>query len=181
MASAARTARSGSSSCATGAPNTRHHRVADELLDRAAEALELVAQAGVVGREQRPHVLGVELLGARGEADEVGEEDGDDLALLAAGESSRRERRRTGHAEPRARRILGGAVGTKHAPSVKRRLRSFYWRTEGASERRSTPLGVGRKTRRPTNRRARNALVASPAWSQSCMRDRRQSRIGSFR
>ena len=29
------------------------------------------------------HVLGIELLGARGEADEVAEEHGDDLALLA--------------------------------------------------------------------------------------------------
>ena len=37
----------------------RHHRVADELLDRAAEALELGANARVVGLEQRAHVLGV--------------------------------------------------------------------------------------------------------------------------
>ena len=60
-----------------------HHRVADELLDRAAEALELRAHARVVGLEKAPHVLGVHPLRARGEADEVAEEAGDDLALLA--------------------------------------------------------------------------------------------------
>ena len=42
-----------------------HHRVADELLDPAAEALDLRPDALVVGREERPHVLGVELLGPR--------------------------------------------------------------------------------------------------------------------
>ena len=39
----------------------------------------------VVRREEALHVLGVERLCAGGEADEVGEEDGDDLALLPAG------------------------------------------------------------------------------------------------
>ena len=41
IASAARTARSASSSCATGAPKRGHDRVADELLDGAAESLDL--------------------------------------------------------------------------------------------------------------------------------------------
>ncbi len=36
-----------------------HHGVADELLDRAPEALELVAQPRVVGPEQRAHLLGI--------------------------------------------------------------------------------------------------------------------------
>ena len=45
MASAARTARSGSSSCATGDAEVRHDRVADVLLDRAAVPLELGAEA----------------------------------------------------------------------------------------------------------------------------------------
>ena len=61
----------------------RHHRVADELLDRAAAALELGTQTRVVGLEDRAHVLRVHLLGPRREPDEVGEEDGHDLALLA--------------------------------------------------------------------------------------------------
>ena len=37
-------------------------RVADELLDRAAVALDLRPQARVIGRERRSHVLRVELL-----------------------------------------------------------------------------------------------------------------------
>ena len=41
-----------------------HHGVADELLHRAAEALELVPQAGVVRTEQRAHLLRIHLLGA---------------------------------------------------------------------------------------------------------------------
>ncbi len=45
-----------------GRAEDRHHGVADELLHRAAEALQLRKQAGVVGGEHRPHVLGVELL-----------------------------------------------------------------------------------------------------------------------
>jgi len=60
-------------------------RVADELLDRAAVSLQLMAEPGVVGGEQRANVLRIELLGARGEANEVGEEDGDDLAFFARG------------------------------------------------------------------------------------------------
>ena len=60
-----------------------HDRVADELLDRAAVALELLADALVVRREDRADVLRIELLGTSGEADEVDEQDGDDAALLA--------------------------------------------------------------------------------------------------
>ena len=59
----------------------RHDRVADELLDGAAVALELGAHALVVGAQDRLDVLGIQRLGARGEADEVAEDDRDDLAL----------------------------------------------------------------------------------------------------
>ena len=61
----------------------RHHRIADELLDGPAEPLELGAQMRVVRREQRTHVLRVEALGASGEADEIREQDGHHLPLLA--------------------------------------------------------------------------------------------------
>ena len=47
-----------------GGAEDRHHRIADELLDRSAEALELVAQARVVRAEQRAHLLRIHLLGA---------------------------------------------------------------------------------------------------------------------
>jgi hypothetical protein len=68
-----------------GRAEERHHRVADELLDGTAEPLELTAQVRVVGPEESTDVFGIELLGAGGEADEVREEDGHDLALLARG------------------------------------------------------------------------------------------------
>ena len=60
----------------------RHHRIADELLDRAAVTLDLLAQAGVVGADPRPHVLRVGGVGRSREADEVAEQHGDDLPLL---------------------------------------------------------------------------------------------------
>ena len=60
-----------------------HHRVADELLDRPAVSLDLVALRRVVGRKRRANVLGIESLRSSGEADEIREEDGHDLSLLA--------------------------------------------------------------------------------------------------
>ena len=60
-----------------------HHRVADELLDDAAEGLDLRPHRLVVRAEDRPHVLRVELFGAGREADEVDEHHADDPALLA--------------------------------------------------------------------------------------------------
>ena len=48
------------------------------------KSLELRAQPLVVGPEDRLDVLRIERLGARREPDEVGEEDGHDLALAAS-------------------------------------------------------------------------------------------------
>jgi len=59
----------------------RHHRVVDELLDGAAEALDLGAQPCVVWAQRRCHVFGVGVVGAGGETDQVAEEHGHDLAL----------------------------------------------------------------------------------------------------
>ncbi len=76
-----------------GRAEQRHNRVADELLDRAAVVLELGAKASVIRAEDRLHVLRVHRLRARREADEVAEEDRDDLALSAGhGERLRRGR-----------------------------------------------------------------------------------------
>ena len=71
-----------------GRSEERHHGVADELLDRPAVVLEVLAQEGVIRRERAPHVLDVHALAAAREAHQVGEEDGDDLALLARGASA---------------------------------------------------------------------------------------------
>ena len=98
----------------------RHHRIADELLYRAAEALELVPQAGVVGAEQRAHLLRIHLLGARREAHEIGEEDGDDLALFEARFLLGSQRPAAGVAESRIRGVLLAAAGAGHARSLRR-------------------------------------------------------------
>src|SRR4029453_12419537 len=74
-------------------PEQPHHRTPDELLPRPAPALELVAQPLVVGLEDVGNIFGVELLRRRREADEIGEQHGDDLALL---DHSRSVRRRHG-------------------------------------------------------------------------------------
>src|SRR5581483_10830367 len=66
-----------------GRAEERHHRVADELLDRAAEAFELGPQRGLQPLEERGDVLGVERLRARREAREIAEQDRHDLALAA--------------------------------------------------------------------------------------------------
>src|SRR5207247_5036979 len=60
----------------------RHHRVADELLHRAAEALQLRAQTLVIRTQDRGHVLRIELLRPRCEADQIGEQHRHDFPLL---------------------------------------------------------------------------------------------------
>lgn len=60
----------------------RHHRVADELLDDAAVGLDGMVPGGETGLDHLPGVLRVELARDRGEADEVREEHGHELAGL---------------------------------------------------------------------------------------------------
>ena len=100
----------------------RHHRVADELLDRPAEALDLQFHARVVGPQARANVLGIGLLGSRGEPDQVDEQDGDDLALLRSGPRGFVDRGTAGPAESRPLRVLLTALGTgPHPQSLRRR------------------------------------------------------------
>jgi len=58
-----------------------HHGVADELLDRTAVALDHRPRRVEIAGEQLPRVLRVARLGEGREADQVGEEDGDEPAL----------------------------------------------------------------------------------------------------
>ena len=60
-----------------------HHGVADELLDHAAVLLDHPLPAREAGADDVAGVLGVEPAREHGEADQVGEQDGDELALLA--------------------------------------------------------------------------------------------------
>ena len=73
MPSAAWSARDGSSSWATGTPKTDHHGIADELLDRAAPRLDLLASQLEVAAHQVADDLGVERIRQAGRAGHVGE------------------------------------------------------------------------------------------------------------
>ena len=73
-----------------GRAEERDDCVADELRDAASVALELAASLDVVRREPRADVLGVELLGRRGRADDVGEDGRDEPPLLDARLDGRR-------------------------------------------------------------------------------------------
>ena len=81
-----------------------HHRVADELLDDAAERLDLAAHAVVVRRQHCTDVLGIEPFGPGREPDEVDEDDGDDPPLVPGASSRRRSR------QPQARQKRATAV-----------------------------------------------------------------------
>ena len=63
-------------------PEHRHHGVADVLLDDAALLLDRLAPPLEVLVDDVPGVLGVEVLREHREVHEVGEQDGDELALL---------------------------------------------------------------------------------------------------
>jgi class 3 adenylate cyclase len=89
----------------------RHHGVADELLDRAPVALELGADTCPVRSLEGAHLFRIELLGAGGEADQVGEQDGQDLALLAGRRGFGGERRGAACAEASVVRVLPSAGG----------------------------------------------------------------------
>ena len=77
-------------------PECRHYCVAGELLDGPTGALDLGRHRVVEAVEQRTRALRILRVGERGRADEVGEDDGRELALLG--------RRRVPHDGRRARR-----------------------------------------------------------------------------
>ena len=68
-----------------------HHRVADELLDRAAVELDQPTAGVEVAGEELAHLLRIAALRERREADEVGEEDGDEPALGCGRGGERRQ------------------------------------------------------------------------------------------
>ena len=82
---AARTARSASSSCSSGTPKTAMHGIADELLDRAAVALDRLAHGVEVARHQSAIDLGVQLRGEPRRIDEIAEQDGHGAPVRSAG------------------------------------------------------------------------------------------------
>ena len=67
-----------------GCPEPRDHRVADELLHRAALGLDLLAHGREVAIEDLAKLFGIEPLAQCGGAAEVGEQERDELAFVAA-------------------------------------------------------------------------------------------------
>ena len=63
-------------------PEQTDDGIADELLDRAADELQLAPGPRVVEGEPRAHILGVGIVCSRRRADEVGVENRHDLAFL---------------------------------------------------------------------------------------------------
>ena len=104
-------------------PEHPHHRVADELLHRSAEALDLLPHARVVSAEAAGDVLGVGAIRGLREPDEVDEQGATDLPLLAGRGRVARERTAARLAEPRSVRIRLAARRTgQHALSLGRPL-----------------------------------------------------------
>ena len=87
-----------------GRPEHAHDGVTDELVERSAEALDVLLDPPVEGQERSPDVLRVGLVGPLGEPHQVHEQDRDDAALFARGD--------LGDGRPRA--PTGGATAVPH-------------------------------------------------------------------
>ena len=85
--------------------------VAEQLVDPAAVLGDVVDEAGEAAIDQALGLLGVHVLGERGEPDEVGEQHGDDAPLLVGQHAERVPTRRT---EPRSLRDGGSTRGALH-------------------------------------------------------------------
>ena len=174
-----------------GSAEERHDRVADELLDRAAEALEVPAHPLEERREQRAHVLRVEALGARRRADEVAEEHGDDLPLLAgrlagqpAAPHAPQKRKPSGFSCPQLGQITaqaydGAALGEhgvgQSGPELLRLVAPFVERQVAEEPEREAGVGVDPEER-PARRRSGRTSAASCACRSSAATCRRAAR-----
>ena len=97
-----------------------HDGVADELLDHASEPFELCPKAAMVAGKERADVLRIQALGSRGEADQIGEDDGNHLPLLAR-EAGRLARERSSAKRTegkRLRQLLAAARAGRHLSSL---------------------------------------------------------------
>ena len=97
---------------ATGAEGG-HDPVTDEFLEECVESLDHAAQGPEQIGLQGTHILGIELLRDRREAGDIGEEDGDLLAL-------------TLHRPARGEDLLGevlGRIGLRRGKALGRRRR----------------------------------------------------------
>jgi hypothetical protein len=143
------------------APHVRHrprgHRcaeqgedaVAQELVDAAAERGDHLDQALEHAVDEPLHLLGVEVLGEGGEADDIAEQDGDDASFLGL---TCRDGVAAGGAEARSRGQGRCARGAEHhsrsVRHIHRRGRRFR-RPRGSREKTGWCCGGARHPRAP--------------------------------
>ena len=99
----------------------RHHAVAEQLHDRAAVRLDRTAHRLVVGVHHAVDRFRIEPLVQRRRADQVGEDDGDDLAFLASGAGARAGAGSPGASaapHPLQNREPGGGVAPQLAQTI---------------------------------------------------------------
>ena len=192
IARPARTARSGSSSWATGAPNTRHDVVADVLVDRAAVAARPPAQAGAArGRRSTSRASGSMPLGDGRVAGEVGEQDrrlapllgqrattGPPAAGLGGDPATEEPRALAARLRGRLRWGRGGRRRRRHggrARTAQRecRTRCRTWRRAGSRRRTSGHLAASCAPQDMQKRAARGILGAAVRASLSSPRHER--------
>ena len=105
-----------------GCAPDRHHRIADELLDRAAVPADDVARELEVAGQRLADVLGIAALRERREPDEVGEQDRDEAPLgdrrgVSAAAPSSFAGAGVGRAEPQTRPRRPARSRTRHRTS----------------------------------------------------------------
>ena len=138
----------------------RHDRVADELLDRPAVALDDVAGELEVAAQELAGLLRVAALGERREADEVGEQDADTSRRSATGGGPERRSRRAGvagagRAGDGARRAAG-RTRRRSLPRARSRRRS------SGNPRPALTRSAGRTSGRPGSPCRRSRRSTSP-------------------
>jgi hypothetical protein len=109
-----------------GRAEDRHDVVADVLVDRPAEALDLLAEAAQAAVDHRLHELGIHALGHCRVAGDVGEQDGDPAPFL--GQRGVRDASRLCHGRGQSSaalhaELLAGAVRRRAAGAQKLQLR----------------------------------------------------------
>ncbi len=141
-------------------PPHRHHRVADELLDRAAvEGDQPAARVEVAGQELA-HLLRVARLGERREADQVGEEDGDE-ASLGRGRCARQSSTAPGW-PPRQARCR---IRRRTSPTARSARRRPGRRSQAPRRTHRRTCGWARSRSRSSSRRSRAEPSPNPAGS----------------
>ena len=134
-----------------GAPDG-HHRIADELLDRAAILADHVAGKVEIAREGLAHIFGVARGGVRREAHEIGEQDAHQAALRARLGTWRDRSDGGGRGPGRLRAIPGRRLALRRRAVSRTRSRTWRlgrWRTRTPGR----PLPAAWRTRHRTSRR----------------------------